>query len=712
MRKITFFKTLLLAMILLVGNGMAWGQASLPLNATFSTVTTSGPGTMPTGFTQTGLAGYAGSLKFDTQDDYLILNFSGNPSTLTFDLGVNNSFPGTIPAGSTFSVQESDNGTSYTDVSSYSNMAGGTKSISTLKSSTRYIKWIYTTKASGTNISFKNVTLGAVSSCTSSNLAFATATYNKTTVDAAFTQTATSLNGTTAISYSSGTPAVATVNSSTGEVTIKGAGSTIITATQAAGTHNSVDYCAATATYTVNVASTTPTITVTEVTVPAMAAQVGSTDAKTINVSGVNLTDNVTLALSGTNADQFSLSTNSVTQTAGTAPNTSVTITYTPTAQGSHTATLTLTSAGATSVTRELSGTAVWPPLDAPVATEATAINATGLTANWNAVSGATEYQLDVYTKSTSPAADLFISEYGEGSANNKYIEIYNGTGNSVDLSNYTLKQAYNGGGWDVNISYTLPLSGTLANNSVYVISTSDANATILAKANLKITYSTTDQGGKAVSFTGNDAMGLFKNNVLIDVFGDPTSSAIIPVAGFITYGQDHTIVRKSTVSSGNTNWANSSGTNVTDSEWTGYASDTWDYVGSHVYAGLTVTPITNSPFTVTGATSKVITGLSTSNTYYYTVVAKNSNVTSAVSNEITASTLGTGLNNSKELALTASNGQIRFNAASGETIEVFNAIGQKLIGKIAVEGLNSISVQAHGVLLVKVGNRLTKVIL
>ena len=34
----------------------------------------------------------------------------------------------------------------------------------------------------------------------------------------------------------------------------------------------------------------------------------------------------------------------------------------------------------------------------------------------------------------TSYAADLFISEYAEGSGYNKYIEIYNGTGQSVDL--------------------------------------------------------------------------------------------------------------------------------------------------------------------------------------------------------------------------------------------------------------------------------------
>ncbi|NCC93256.1 MAG: hypothetical protein EOM10_08230, partial [Opitutae bacterium] len=78
-------------------------------------------------------------------------------------------------------------------------------------------------------------------------------------------------------------------------------------------------------------------------------------------------------------------------------------------------------------------------PVQAPGNLRASATNETDFTAAWDAVSGATGYRLDVGTNATfsgagGTASDLFISEYIEGSSNNKAIEIFNGTGSSVDL--------------------------------------------------------------------------------------------------------------------------------------------------------------------------------------------------------------------------------------------------------------------------------------
>lgn len=588
----------------------------------------------------------------------------------------------------------------------------------------------------------------AAPSCTTPSFSFASSTVNKLTTDAAFTNTFTSDNTSTKV-WSSTNEAVATVNSS-GLVTIVGAGSTNIKVNQVEdGT-----YCAVVdASYALNVTNASaPAILVTE-TVSPFSANVNSSSQSTIHVNASNLTGDITLALSGANQALFSLDKTSISPTSGSVADEVVTITYSPTAAGAHSATLTLSSAGATNVTKSLTGTAVyaeptnqptgltatansssqitvtwtdasgtqaptgylvkatvdpssptapvdgtaeidgtlvknitqgtqqavftglsgsttynfsiWPytnsatavnyktdgtvtttsattetPLGVPVATTASDVTTTSFKANWNAAAAATGYEVSVYTKSGTTASDLFISEYGEGSSNNKYIEIFNGTDSSVDLSTYVLKQSYNGTGWptDTNSPYYLPLTGTLASNDVFIISTSDANSTILSQADMKLTYSTS-QGGKTISFTGNDALGLFKNDVLIDVFGDPSSSSTIPVAGYSTYGQDHTIVRKSTITAGNANWANSSGTNTTDSEWVGYAQDTWTYIGSHTMgSGLTSIPISGSPFTVT-ETSKAVSGLNPATTYYYTVVAKNAHATSSASNEISVTT-------------------------------------------------------------------------
>jgi len=61
---------------------------------------------------------------------------------------------------------------------------------------------------------------------------------------------------------------------------------------------------------------------------------------------------------------------------------------------------------------------------------------------------------------------DLFISEYVEGSYNNKAIELYNPTSDAIDLSNYALSRWSNGQTTPLNTI----LSGTIAANDAFVI--------------------------------------------------------------------------------------------------------------------------------------------------------------------------------------------------------------------------------------------------
>jgi hypothetical protein len=594
---------------------------------------------------------------------------------------------------------------SYTPTVKY-NVDGGSDATATLASTVYTITGVN----AATSLKFRNanttntqlritsieVTYSIPAVCTASNLAFAEPVVNKLLADAAFTQTASSLNATTAIVYESSNTGVVNVNAATGEVSIVGTGSATITASQAAGSHNSVEYCAATASYTVNVVSAAPTITVTEVTVPDMVAYAGETDTETMNVSGINLTENIRLEISGVNADQFALSTNTVAQVGGTAANTVVSVIYQPTTAGTHTAVLSVLSDGATTVTRALNGSATWKPLAKPVLTGATSVSASALNLNWDAVSGATEYEVNVFTKTTgsaSLASDLFISEYIEGSGYNKVIEIYNGTGAAVDLSNYSLFKQVNGAG---AYGDELALSGTLLNADVFVISyvsgSNAASAGILAVTDLQT-------ASAAINFNGNDAVGLFKNGIQIDEVGVFNQTA--------SWGTDLTLIRKSS--------ANVPKAIYDAADWDVQSKDYIVNLGAHTFAttgGVTVTPIPGSPFTVS-TNSKDLSGLSISTTYYYTVKAKNANVVSELSDEMSVATLGTSVPElNAGLNLRVVGGSIVFDAVADQLVEVYNAVGQRIKSTVTVDGLNTVAVGNKGVILVKVGAQIQKVIL
>ena len=179
--------------------------------------------------------------------------------------------------------------------------------------------------------------------------------------------------------------------------------------------------------------------------------------------------------------------------------------------------------------------------------------------------------------RASRDASDLFFTEYAEGSSTNKYIEIYNGTGADVDLSNYLITQITNGGNWYENID---TLSGTLVHGDVYVIAHTSADASILAEADLTESVIT--------NFNGDDARGLIKvvdgDTTVLDYIGsapeDPGNGWA--VAGVANGTKDHTLVRKSTITGGSTSWTTSAGTNTTDSEWIVHDQNTWSYLGSH----------------------------------------------------------------------------------------------------------------------------------
>ena len=210
-----------------------------------------------------------------------------------------------------------------------------------------------------------------------------------------------------------------------------------------------------------------------------------------------------------------------------------------------------------------------------------------------------------------TPAVDsenLFFSEYIEGSSNNKVLEIYNPTGAAVDLSNYSVKHSRNGAGWGMYDSsteypeFTYQLTGTLADGEVYVLAADAASAVFLAHADVELSYPS------VCHFNGDDAVGLFNNDVLIDVIGIPSEEGAWDVAGVTSATGEHTLIRKSTVTTGNTDWASSAGTSANDSEWLVEAQDYVANLGVHVYgsAGENIDPVANA-----GSNQTVIFGSS-----------------------------------------------------------------------------------------------------
>lgn len=162
---------------------------------------------------------------------------------------------------------------------------------------------------------------------------------------------------------------------------------------------------------------------------------------------------------------------------------------------------------------------------------------------------------------------DLYFSEYIEGSSNNKAFEIYNPTNTSIDLSNYSVELYSNG---NTNIQSTLELTGTLAAGSVYVVANSSSTSDIL---NVKDTLH------GVAGFSGNDAILLLNGTSQIDGIGFVGSSQNWSVGTGST--KDNTLVRKTTVTQGNTTWTGSA-----DTEWDVYAKDDFSFLGAHTTDG------------------------------------------------------------------------------------------------------------------------------
>jgi len=163
----------------------------------------------------------------------------------------------------------------------------------------------------------------------------------------------------------------------------------------------------------------------------------------------------------------------------------------------------------------------------------------------------------------------VFISEYIEGSSNNKAIEIFNGTGAPLNISNYQIRMYFNG---SASAGLTITLVGTVAAGDVYVLAHSSASPVIAVQA---------DQFNGAGWFNGDDAVVLYHvpTASFVDVVGQIGFDPGTEWGSGLTSTADNTLRRKATILNGDPNGANAFNPSI---EWDGFATDTFGDLGTH----------------------------------------------------------------------------------------------------------------------------------
>jgi hypothetical protein len=185
-------------------------------------------------------------------------------------------------------------------------------------------------------------------------------------------------------------------------------------------------------------------------------------------------------------------------------------------------------------------------------------------------------------------ACDLFISEYAEGSSNNKYLEIANFTGADVALSGYALPSVGNApttaGEYEFWNGDIFGANDTIADGDVYVVCHGSSAQAILDRCDSEHNFlSNGDDGRKLVKGTED-------SYTVVDVFGDFQGD---PGSGWDICGvengtKDHTVVKKEG-KEGNADWTSSRGTTADDCDWIvadndAFLDTAWDGLGSHCY--------------------------------------------------------------------------------------------------------------------------------
>lgn len=136
---------------------------------------------------------------------------------------------------------------------------------------------------------------------------------------------------------------------------------------------------------------------------------------------------------------------------------------------------------------------------------------------------------------------DLFISEYVEGTSNNKFVELFNPTVSEIILNDkYQLEVYSNGSSVATSI---IDLEGAIGSNEVFVLEHPSESLNVDA-----------DQQTGKLNFNGNDALVLKRDDKIIDVVGQVGFDPGIEWTGSSCFNgtQDGGLIRKSVIELGN----------------------------------------------------------------------------------------------------------------------------------------------------------------
>ena len=170
----------------------------------------------------------------------------------------------------------------------------------------------------------------------------------------------------------------------------------------------------------------------------------------------------------------------------------------------------------------------------------------------------------------TTGCDEFFISEYIEGSSNNKALEIYNPTSSLKSIGGYSITLFSNGAVTSTN-TFTFPAGTYLQPFGTYVIGHGSAVSGIISLSDTTYPYP------NVVSYNGDDAVVLFTpTGDTLDIIGivgvDPGSNWAVGSGAT----NEHTLVRKANVNSGQLDWS------IGATEWDIYPQNTFTQLGAH----------------------------------------------------------------------------------------------------------------------------------